>query len=92
MKKQAFLLKISGIVTGVGFRWATLDKSKEFHSISGYVRNIKTGEVEVFIQGAEDELTKMIDWLRKGPASAKVKNMEEISCPINDNYQSFTIN
>ncbi|HPN83815.1 MAG TPA: acylphosphatase [Victivallales bacterium] len=91
MKKKAFLINIRGRVTGVGFRWATLDKSEDFSTISGYVRNLARGEVEVFIQGEEGEVDAMADWLKSGPPLAVVENFNKISCPLNEDYKSFSI-
>lgn len=76
MSKRAVKLKVRGIVTGVGFRYSAFLKSREFNSISGYVRNSASGEVEAFIQGKPEEVEKMIGWFRVGPRFSRVDEIE----------------
>ncbi len=91
MPDKAYNVRISGRVTGVGFRWATLDKSSEFPSLKGYVRNVGSGEVEAFIQGDEAELEAMLQWLSVGPPFARVDRIEKISCQRRDEISTFEI-
>lgn len=49
----------SGRVQGVGFRYATLQVAKEF-DVSGGVRNLADGRVELAVEGAEGEIRAMV--------------------------------
>ncbi len=88
---KAFFVKISGRVTGVGFRFATFDKACEFRSISGYVRNITHGEVEVFLQGEEKDLNNMLEWLNHGPPFARVDSVTLTEKQYNPDIKGFSI-
>jgi acylphosphatase len=90
-KKIAYLIAVRGQVTGVGFRFATLDKAECFPSLSGYVRNLTYGEVEVFLQGNRDEAACMIEWLRVGPPMARVISIDIKEVQFDEKYDSFRI-
>lgn len=70
-EKQLF---ISGHVQGVGFRHYTKVNAKEL-DVSGWVRNLPDGRVEVLLQGDESALNTMISRLKEGPRSATVKDL-----------------
>lgn len=91
MKKAAYLVKIYGRVTGVGFRFFVLDKSREYPSVTGYVRNVCRGEVEVLVQGDEDEVEAMIGCLRLGPPYADVESLEKIKVNFQPEIKDFQI-
>lgn len=70
----ARLLRISGRVQGVGFRFYTQRKAAET-GVSGWVRNRLDGTVEAMIEGSPDAVEKMIAWARRGPSSAVVSDV-----------------
>ena len=72
--KQAYLIRISGRVTGVGFRYSILRWAEELPRLEGYARNAGYGEVEVLLQGPEDQIETMIAHLRQGPPGARIDN------------------
>lgn len=67
--------RVSGLVQGVGFRWATADRAEEL-GVHGTVRNLWDGTVEADIEGDPAAVRQMIDWLREGPSSARVDEVE----------------
>jgi acylphosphatase len=71
--KEKHLL-FSGRVQGVGFRHFTKVNAKELN-ITGWVRNLSDGRVEVLLQGEESTLNTMVSRLKKGPRSAVVENL-----------------
>lgn len=89
--KKAYKIKIYGRVTGVGFRYFVLEKSENYPSLTGYVRNICSGEVEVFLQGEEDDIGAMIGWLYLGPSFAKVESIEKTEVNFDPSMSSFAI-
>lgn len=53
----------SGHVQGVGFRF-TVCRIAEDYSVTGYVRNLANGDVELVAEGAEPELSDFICAIR----------------------------
>jgi acylphosphatase len=65
---------ISGRVQGVAFRYYTVREAERL-GISGTVRNMPDGSVEVFAQGAEVEISQLESFLHIGPRSALVERV-----------------
>ena len=66
---------IDGKVHGVCFRASTQIKALELNLI-GWVRNLRSGTVEVHAEGSRDSLDKLIKWCQKGPPSANVSRCD----------------
>ena len=67
---------VSGDVQGVGFRYFTKLRAREL-GLSGWVQNLPDGRVEVWVEGPEAPVASMLDWLRSGPPSARVRELEQ---------------
>lgn len=72
---QTKRLQIYGVVQGVGFRYSICDKANQ-QNLTGYVKNCPDGSVEVVVQGADDEVKNIIDWIEEGPGMAQVERLE----------------
>ena len=68
-------LLISGIVQGVGFRYALLHAARRFGA-NGWVRNRRDGRVEAVVQGTLEVVESMIDWAQYGPDGAQVSGVD----------------
>lgn len=66
-----------GRVQGVGFRWSTARTADEL-DLRGTVRNRPDGSVEVHARGSAGALDRLREWLREGPPSARVVEVEEV--------------
>jgi len=77
MSKETFLCHIFviGFVQGVGFRYFTKEAAEKF-SIKGWVKNLKTGQVEILAQSKKSDIEKFIEMVKKGPTFAKVKEIK----------------
>ena len=53
-----------GQVQGVGFRYRTL-LAAEPHRVSGYVRNLRNGKVELVAEGARSEVEALLAGVRE---------------------------
>lgn len=49
----------SGNVQGVGFRYTTLHVARR-HPVTGYVKNLRTGDVELVAEGRPDDLRRFL--------------------------------
>lgn len=70
----ARLLRISGRVQGVGFRFYMQRKAAEA-GVTGWVRNRLDGTVESLVEGSPEAVEKMTAWARRGPSSAVVSDI-----------------
>lgn len=66
---------VSGRVQGVFFRAETRRRADQ-DGITGWVRNLKDGRVEGTASGDETQIKLFSDWLREGPAYARVERVE----------------
>ena len=89
--KISYIVKIRGIVTGVCFRYYTLQESKKYLGLKGYVQNVYEGNVEVCVQGEKEKVLCFMEWLKQGPLHARVDEIKINKIPINENLGSFTI-
>jgi acylphosphatase len=82
--------RIAGVVQGVGFRYYTLNQALKA-GISGYVRNLPDGAVEVEAEGEEGCLEAFIGSLRSGPPGALVDDLKFEWADYTGKYQGFSI-
>jgi acylphosphatase len=68
---------VSGRVQGVGFRWATHQTAVE-KGLSGWVRNLANGSVEIVAGGDEISLLGLEEWMKSGPRFARVDIVEKL--------------
>ncbi len=81
---------ISGRVQGVGFRAFTRSKAKSL-GLKGFVRNLPDGRVEVYAEGDEDALRKLIEYLSIGPFFADVRQVDWKFVEPRGSYEDFVI-
>ncbi len=82
---------VSGIVQGVGFRYFTQDEAERLQ-LSGYVRNLRDGRVEVYAIGSQENLARLRVLVERGPRGAMVQRVDEESADINPKFaQEFSI-
>jgi acylphosphatase len=62
-----------------------------YPSLKGYVRNTGYGEVEVLLQGGQEDIDEMIAWLNHGPGTARVDKLSISKVPVNSEAKKFTI-
>lgn len=72
---EARRLLVSGIVQGVGYRWWTARTAKGL-GLSGWVRNLHDGRVEILARGSQDALQALEAACQDGPRSAAVSGVE----------------
>lgn len=68
---------VSGKVQGVFYRASTKRVALSL-GLVGWVRNLNSGEVEVYAKGPTDKLQQLLDWLWIGPEKAKVTKLDAL--------------
>lgn len=81
---------VSGFVQGVNFRFYTRDAARRL-GLKGWVRNRMEGEVEIVAEGAEDKVKAFVEWARKGPSSARVRDVKLNWEPYEGEFKDFNI-
>ena len=66
---------VRGRVQGVGFRYST-GRSAESAGVCGWVRNCPDGTVEAVFEGDDEDVERMVEWMRSGPRGAEVEGTE----------------
>lgn len=69
------LVVVRGSVQGVFFRVETRDRARSL-GLAGWVRNAADGTVEAAFEGDDDRVEEMVDWCRRGPAGARVEDVD----------------
>lgn len=90
MALEAYIYLISGRVQGVGFRWFT-EREASKRRVTGFVRNLRDGRVEVLAQAGAEELGELEERLRRGPSVAKVTDFERRSVPVDAARITFEV-
>jgi len=82
---QARRYFVSGIVQGVGFRFYA-QRAAEKLRLSGYVRNLRDGRVEVYALGTAEQLAGMCAALERGPRFSSVTQVSEEPAHVDPQY------
>jgi len=81
---KGFHCYVIGRVQGVCFRVSTQAQAS-LYGLTGWVRNLSDGRVELMAFGNEQQLESFKQWLKSGPAMAQITNL---SCERID-FQDF---
>ncbi len=73
--KESYKVLLSGVVQGVGFRYYVYRKAKKYE-ISGYVKNLSDGRVEIVASGDRDMLNSFLEEVKRGPMMARIEKAE----------------
>lgn len=72
---KALLIEISGRVQGVTFRhFAKMQADKL--GLHGYTKNLKNGNLKIFVEGKENALKDFLAWSTRGPLFASVEAIQ----------------
>jgi acylphosphatase len=83
---------VSGMVQGVGFRYFTQAAAEKLR-VSGFVRNLHDGRVEVFAMGAPHQHQEFRAMLERGPRFSSISGVQEETAAPDPQYEGgFVIN
>ncbi len=87
---RALFARVHGVVQGVGFRYATVARARRL-DLTGYVRNIADGNVEILAEGSQTDLDRLLRWLAKGPSYAHVTRVDHNYRQATKAYTQFNV-
>jgi acylphosphatase len=85
VEKIARRYVVTGRVQGVGYRNFVEYIARKLE-LSGFVRNLRNGNVEVFAMGAPEKLSEFRKALVKGPMMARVSGVSEEPSAADSTY------
>lgn len=81
---------VIGRVQGVFFRAFVAGHARDL-GLTGYVRNLPDGSVEVLAEGAPEMLEELLEYLHEGPPAARVERVAVAWPEYSGDYRSFSI-
>ncbi|OQA57590.1 MAG: Acylphosphatase [Candidatus Omnitrophica bacterium ADurb.Bin277] len=81
----------SGRVQGVGFRFTAERLARRFE-VTGFVRNLEDGRVEVVAEGEEPELVRFLTAIRESGMKYHIENVETKWTEPVGTFRKFGIN
>ncbi len=79
-----------GHVQGVGYRFFVMEQAHQL-GLTGWVRNLPSGSVEVVAEGAKADLELLLNRLKRGPAGARVSDINSDWTAANGEFDAFRI-
>ncbi len=81
---------VLGKVQGVFFRASTLEQAQGLN-LSGWVKNLPDGSVEVLAEGTRISLEQLVEWCKTGPSTAEVSETIVRWGTYRDEFRTFKI-
>lgn len=81
---------VSGRVQGVNFRMFVQETASRL-ALTGWVRNLYTGEVEVVAEGRRADLENLLVALHRGPRSAYVTEVKNHWLSASGEFTTFQV-
>jgi len=81
---------VSGRVQGVWFRQSTKEMADSL-GITGWVRNLDDGRVELIAQGEDQAVRQLEAWLNQGPELATVAEVASSVVSLSEQYETFNV-
>ena len=86
---KRLLVRASGKVQGVGFRWFVVGEAERL-GLRGWVRNAPDGSVEVEMEGPVEAVNALLARLAVGPPAARVTSVQRLAAgtlPLPDAFE-----
>ncbi len=89
--QRRFRAVVRGIVQGVGFRYFVIRSARSVNGVTGFVRNLRDGSVEVVAEGPAESLEILLRDLHKGPPGAVVETVSVEWGEPTGSFQTFEL-
>ena len=89
MKKRVHVL-YAGRVQGVGFRMTAEETAHSF-GVAGWVKNLRTGQVELVAEAEEETLKRFLEAIRAGPMRNFITTAEIAWSSASETFSEFEI-
>jgi acylphosphatase len=86
----AFHAVVIGRVQGVGYRYSAVRQARAL-GVTGAVANRADGNVDVQAEGPMPDLEQFLEWLRRGPPGAHVRDVQLEWVPWSGRFQGFEV-
>jgi len=90
MVKQSVHILVTGKVQGVFFRQATKVIAIK-NNVTGWVKNLENGQVEILFEGDDKNVNSVIDWCHHGPANSRVDKIKIKKQEFSGQYSDFEV-
>ena len=90
MSRKRIRIIVTGKVQGVFFRQALKVMAKK-NNVFGWVKNLKDGRVEAVLEGAEEKVSRLVEWSHGGPANARVEDIEIHNEKFSGKFSKFDV-
>ncbi len=90
MSSKRIRIIVTGKVQGVFFRQALKVMAKK-NDVFGWVKNLKDGRVEAILEGAEEKVSRLVEWSHGGPANARVEDVEIHNEKFSGEFSKFDV-
>jgi acylphosphatase len=90
MKRQKVMNLYSGHVQGVGFRYAVKTVTHGFE-VTGVVRNLEDGRVELVAEGDKEELEAFLEAIRSSEVGRFIRQEKTCWSEANNEFRGFEI-
>ncbi|MCS7049857.1 MAG: acylphosphatase [Verrucomicrobiae bacterium] len=89
MRKQVQVY-YAGRVQGVGFRYSVRELACGYE-VTGYVRNLPDGRVELVAEGEESEVQAFLDAIQTSHLASHIRQVTASWGPTEDRFKGFEI-
>ena len=90
MVKKAVKFLVKGTVQATSFRDFCKEKA-DFFNLRGYVRNLESGDIELFAEGDKEKIESFYEILKKGPPYAQIRDIKIEEKKWTGDFKEFSI-
>lgn len=90
MSNRTVHLVVKGLVQGVCYRATAQDEARAL-GLSGWVKNLRNGDVEALAQGDAQAVDAFISWCHRGPDEARVEGVLVEDVPAQAGLGAFQV-